>query len=109
MKYYKISEKDLKCLLSRSKKLFLVTRDIRDGAEDVSEDELLRLYEPLQKEDSGMPAEMTLRDFLKTVDPSEEIIFKVLGMIPYIMELQHHQNFWKTPVLPGISASRFRV
>jgi hypothetical protein len=79
VKYYKISEKDLKCLLSRSKKLFLVARDIRDGAEDVSEDELLRLYEPLQKEDSGMPAEMTLRDFLKTVDPSEEIIFKALG------------------------------
>lgn len=77
MKYYKISEKDLKGLLSRSKILFLVTRDIRDGAEtDVSEDELLRLYEPLQRDDSGMPAEMTLRDFLKTVDPGEEIIFK---------------------------------
>lgn len=33
---------------------------------------------PLSREESKSPAEMTLRDFLKTLDPDEEIIFKVL-------------------------------
>lgn len=31
---------------------------------------------PLSREESKSPAEMTLRDFLKTLDPDEEIIFK---------------------------------
>lgn len=68
MKYYKISEKDLKGLLNRSQ---------NGSTGDVSEN-ALKFYEPLQREDSETPTEIALGDFLKTVDPSEEIIFKVL-------------------------------